>query len=131
MKSILEKEINERVKFKLNDILNAITQAINRNKQLSFIFCLNGDYAKTQKTQHYFEAFTQLKEIFEKEINMATPYNDMYLHKIREIKEDVITDLRRMIGSYLRGHQDYNRLEHIITQRIVKLVEQLIYVTIS
>lgn len=72
-----EEEINERVRFKLNDMWNAIDQAVKRNTVLAYELTLNGDIRGGQKAQHYREAFEQFKSIFDKEISMALPYDNL------------------------------------------------------
>lgn len=63
----IEKEIETRVRFKMNELLTGVSNVSKMNWQKAF-HCMNPKY------QHYSEAFAQLGTMFEKELFMAYPY---------------------------------------------------------
>lgn len=95
----IEKEVQARVDFKINEILKGVENQANLNWQIVFN---NGN----PKYSNYWEAFSQLKSMIKNEIDLPTPYNEMYEIKYREIRDeyvDILSErfLRRGTPNYI------------------------------
>jgi hypothetical protein len=66
----IEKEIQARVDFKMNELLKAIENRANANWSIAFKI-------GSQKHSYYWEAFEQMKSMFQKELEMSYPYDRM------------------------------------------------------
>jgi len=120
--NIKELEIQERVKFKLNDIRDNIKNNISRNKALSFIV-LNDSPANSQRHFYYKEAYQEFSTIFEKEILMGTPVNEMLKHKQEKLKNKTIDEIMVVFDNMFRrkmGGQERN----YFLRKIVDIVEK-------
>ena len=120
-----EKEIQERVKFKLNDIWNGIKNRISANKSLSYSFALEGNGIKSESHRGKKETFEELYEIFQKEIKMPVPYDRMYEEKQKKLRDKVVNEIMR---KYDFMHKNIGREYHYKRQSflefIVKSIEE-------
>ena len=105
-------EINERVAFKLNEILDAT----KNNCDLYWGAAFNN---KHPRYYYYWEAFTEFKKIILKEINLPVPYNDMAENKRKKKNNIVIEKLRDLLLK--RGEKDYD----LKLKRIVNIINNL------
>lgn len=78
-----EAEIQERIKFKLNDIKDSLKNAVSRHFHLAVT-------TVSQKHANYWEAFKLFDEMFEKEINMPLPYNHMAEKKFKMKRDELV-----------------------------------------
>lgn len=106
-----EAEVRARVEFKMNEILEGVKNAASRNWHIAFA-------SNSQKHQHYWEVFEQLKGMFEKEINMGLPYDNMVEIKRREARDKAVKDIEQSLD--LRGRRDYQHKIRIIVAAIEK-----------
>ncbi len=126
-----EKEIMERVKFKLCEIFTAIENSIKRNKSLSYKFVLEGKIQKGTKTWNWNEAFQQLKQIFEKEASFGVPQERMFDMNIK--KNDCIDRIMKGIkeqnhylSRYMSDHREEMRLQRAIAREIEQFGNEII-----
>lgn len=82
-KEQIEKEVQARVDFKINEILKGVENQANLNWQIAF-------NNTNQKHTHYWEVFSQLKSMIKNEIDLPVPYDEMYEIKYREIRDNYI-----------------------------------------
>ena len=100
-----EKEIQARVDFKMNELLTAVENTAKANWNVAF-------QNNSQKHSHYWEAFGQIKQMFIKEMQMATPINDMAEHKRIEKRDKAIDKIMERFCK--RGERDYHHKERLL-----------------
>ena len=86
-----EKEIQVRVAFKMNELLTAVENTAKANWNIAF-------QSNSQKHSHYWEAFGQMKQMLIKEMQIATPYDDMAEQKRRKKRDETIDKIIHLIG---------------------------------
>jgi competence transcription factor ComK len=106
----IEKEIQARVDFKLNEILSAISNQVGLNWALSFEH-------GSQKHAHYYEAFGKLKEMIMKERQMAVPYNELAERNRKQKRDKAVEKLAERFK--IRGSMNY----HHDLRAIVSVIE--------
>jgi hypothetical protein len=79
-----EKEVQARVDFKMNELLTAIENTARNNWGIAFENI-------SQKHSHYWEAFNIMKKMFEKEMRMPLPYDEMALQN-KKVKKNAAVD---------------------------------------
>lgn len=108
----IEKEIEERVVFKMNELLKGMHNVANLHWQTAF-------HSGNPKYQHYQEAFQQMQLMFKKELEMATPCTDMwrrsFISKINLAHDNIIQRLN------LRGTKEREPTERFIYNELKKL----------
>lgn len=107
----IEKEIEARVEFKMNELLTGIKNVAKTNWHIAF----NGS---SQKHSYYWEAFTQMEEMFHKEMKMALPYPSMEVHNRKQARDKAVRKITDRLN--MRGTRDSDQ----ITRVIVEAVEQ-------
>lgn len=105
----IEKEIQARVEFKMNEILTAIENIAKLNWNIAF-------KSNSQKHSHYWEAFGQMKQILIKEMQIATPYNDMAEQKRKKKRDEAINKIMERFCK--RGERDYLQKERLLVSFI-------------
>jgi len=110
----IEKEVQARVQFKMNEFKSVIKNAVGFKYRQAFDM--------TQKSQHVWEAFEEFEKLFNKEVMMATPYDDMYKRKQWEAKEKAIKEMRKELENKFRGILRGQDFEMLI-RRLVTHVE--------
>jgi len=105
----LEKEIQERVSFKMNELLTAVENTAKTNWNIAF-------QSNSQKHSHYFEAFGQMKQMLIKEMQMATPYDNMAEQKSRKLRDKAINKIMERFCK--RGEADYHQKERLLVSII-------------
>lgn len=93
----VEKEIQARVEFKMNELLTGVKNRVSYKYGQAFDM--------TQKSQYIWEAWKELAEMVQKEIAMGTPYNDMDKRAKWEAKEKAVKKIETSLD--LRGRHDY------------------------
>ena len=104
-----EKEIQARVDFKMNELLTAVENTAKTNWNVAF-------HSNSQKHSHYWEAFGQMKQMLIKEMQMATPYDDMAEQKRRKKRDEAIDKI--MERCCKRGERDYYEKERLLVSII-------------
>lgn len=107
----IENEVQARIEFKMNEFMMGMKNACTRNWHIAA-------QSGNQKYQHYWEAFEQMKEMFEKEIRMPPPYDDMYKRKKWEAKEKAVKNIANSLD--LKGRRDYDHKIRIVASEIEK-----------
>lgn len=101
----IEKEIQDRIEFKMNQLLTAIENTAKINWNIAF-------QNNSQKHCFYWEAFEQMKQMLIKETQMATPYNNIAEEKRRKKRNEAIDKIMQRF--FKRGEHDYNQKQQII-----------------
>jgi hypothetical protein len=105
----IEKEVQARVEFKLNELLTAVENTAKNNWNIAF-------HSGNPKHSHYWEAFGQLKSMLSKEIEMLTPFDNM-AEQDRRQKRDVA--IEKIMGRFCkRGERDYYQKERLLVSII-------------
>ena len=104
-----EKEIQARVDFKMNELLTAVENTAKANWNVAF-------QSNSQKHSHYWEAFGQMKQMLIKEMQMATPYDDMAEQKRRKKRDEAIDKIMERFCK--RGERDYHEKERLLVSLI-------------
>jgi len=115
----IEKEVQARVKFKMNELLTGLDSRIRIAKNLEFQLVLNGDYNGGQKHQHYKEAYRVLKVMIQEELEMATPVNNMAETERREKRDKAINNIVDRLK--IKGTRDSHEIEKFLVQVIEKV----------
>lgn len=84
----IEKEIQARVEFKMNELLTGIKNRVGHKYGQAFDM--------TRESQYKWEAFKEIAEMVKKETEMATPRNNMDKHKKWEAKEKAVANLAKL-----------------------------------
>jgi hypothetical protein len=105
----IEKEVEARVNFKMNELLNAIKNTAMANWNIAF-------QSNSQKNSHYWEAFEQMKQMLIKEMQMATPFNNMDEQNRRNKRDKAVDKI--MESFYKRGERDYLHKERLLVSII-------------
>lgn len=119
----MEKEVQARVEFKMNELITGIKNQAGLQWSLAF-------NNMSQKHQHYWEAFEQMKRMWKKELDMATPYNDMHVQKIRSIKNEAVDKLMKELDHrVLRPMEgrDRHHIQSLIANILEKALTDAIY----
>jgi hypothetical protein len=104
----VEKEIQARVEFKMNEFLTALKNTLQfKHGQM---------WDMTHKSQYSHEAFKEVSEIMKKEIYIPTPSNQMDEEKKREAKNKAVDKIVESID--LRGRSEYNAKINTIVSAI-------------
>lgn len=109
----IEQEVQARVDFKLNELLTAMENTAKANWHTAF-------GSMSQKHTHYWEAFTQMKAMMEKEMKMAPPYDDMAEQKRRKKRDQAVKVIMETVCH--RGDHDYHPKE----RRLAIIIESLL-----
>jgi len=104
-----EKEIQARVDFKMNELLTAVEKTAKANWNVAF-------QSNSQKHSHYWEAFGQMKQMLIKEMQMATPYDDMAEQKRRKKRDEAIDKIMERFCK--RSERDYHEKERLLVSLI-------------
>jgi hypothetical protein len=112
----IEKEVEERVRFKMNEFLTSME---NRCKIEWNVAATTGH----PKHNYYLEAFSQMKGMFQKEIDMPTPYDNMSEIKRRDIRDKAIEKLNNRLIK--RGNYDSFQKEQFVYQVLNELTKEL------
>lgn len=108
----IEKEVQARVEFKMNELLTAI----KNNAENYWTIAFN---TGNPKYEHYWEAFGFFKTQLEKETKMQPPCNEMAERKRIEKRNAAIEQIVSRICK--RGQSDYHQNERFVASVIEKL----------
>lgn len=108
----IEKEVQARVEFKMNELLNALKNSCDRNWQAAF-------QSGNPKYSNYYEAFGQMKQMLIKEMQLPTPSDEMYEIKKRANRDRAINKI--MNTFYKRGERDFHQKE----RALVSIIEEV------
>lgn len=107
----IEKEIQARVNFKLNEILTAVENSAKINWNIAF-------RSNSPKHSHYWEAFGQLKGMITKECDMSVPYDDMVEQSRRKSRDIAVNNISERLLKH--GDRDYYHKVSLIVSEIEK-----------
>lgn len=112
----IEREVQERVEFKLNDIQSCIKNSLNRTK---YGFYISGNRRITE------ESWTALKEMFRKETEMPVPYEEMYVERKRKQKNEFVDDVMEEFDRITRGMRIHPNQRHSFVKMLVSKIEKV------
>ncbi len=115
----IEKEVQARVSFKMKEFLTGLENRIKTSKHLELQLIFDDNFKDGQKYQHYKEAFSQMKVMFQKELEMTTPINNMAETERREKRDKAINSIVNRLK--LRGTRDGHEIERFLVQVIEKV----------
>lgn len=104
-----EKEIQARIEFKMNELLTAVENTAKANWNVAF-------QNNSLKHSNYWEAFGQMKQMLIKEMQMATPFDDMAEQKRRKKRDEAIEKIMERFCK--RGEPDYHHKENLLVSLI-------------
>jgi len=107
----IEKEIQARVNFKINELLTTVENSAKINWNIAF-------RSNSQKHSHYWEAFGQLKNMIKKECDMSVPYDDMVEQNRRKSRDLAVNNISERLLK--RGDRDYYQKLSLIVSEIEK-----------
>lgn len=105
----IEKEIQARVDFKINELLTTVENTAKANWNTAF-------QSNSQKHSYYWEAFEQMKQMLIKEMQMTAPYDDMAEQKRRKKRDEAIDKIMERFCK--RGERDYHEKERVLVSII-------------
>jgi hypothetical protein len=104
----IEKEIQARVEFKLNELLTGVKNRVG--------FKYKAAFDMTRESEYAWKAFKELEEMLHKEINMPTPRDNMAIQKKWEAKQFAVEKIEKSLD--LRGRRDYDDKIRVIVAAI-------------
>ncbi len=118
-----EQEIQERVNFKLNEILTGIKNRINIHHKLSFDLTLEDKISLGQREYHFKEAYDEFLETFKKEIEMQVPCNNMSELEFKRKRNIIVDKIMEKFDNLTRAHINYDQRQHFL-RNIVSILER-------
>jgi len=131
----IEREVQERVAFKLNDIKDAINNNIRRCKHSQYhgitelkkgklaevipAFLVHSNYRIEE------ESWTVLNELFKKEIDMPVPYDEMYIRKKGLQKNEAVDNIMDRFDRMTRGMRINPGQRHSFVNMLVSNIEKI------
>lgn len=124
----IEREINERVKFKMNELKDSIRNRLATNRASAFSLILNNQIPEGVKTQHFAEAYQDFLEAFNKEVELATPTNEMHRNKVSNAKNNLTDELMVWFDNELKLTKQYTpsfryRMQKMLANGMEKLLQ--------
>lgn len=107
----IEQEIQARVEFKFKELKDAVKNTAQNNWHAA----MGGGHPKYT---YYWEAFEQLKSMIDKEVVMATPYNDMAAKRKREAKNKAVDNIMERLEMMMIGRIHYEPILHTVVKEI-------------
>lgn len=105
----IENEVQARIEFKMNEFMVGMKNVCRHHWSHAFS-------TMDQKYQHYWEAFEQMQEMFQKEVRMAPPHDDMAKRRKWEAKEKAVQNITDILD--IRGRRDYHHKIRIVVKEI-------------
>jgi hypothetical protein len=105
-----EKEIQERVEFKINELLTNLRNRLKHKYGQAFDM--------TRESNEKLKAFQELMEVAEKEIILPCPYDSMTEERKRKAKDKAVEEITKALD--MRWQRDY----HIKIRRFVSIIEK-------
>jgi len=105
----IEREIQARVEFKMNEFLTAVRNTAKANWGIAF-------NNMSQKHEYYWEAFKQMEDMFNKELMMATPYDEMAEKNRKDARDEAVNVISESILK--RGTPEYHNKTSVIANAI-------------
>lgn len=131
----IEREVQERVNFKLNDIRDSINNHLRRSKwsqycgivelnkmELSGIIPAQIAFSNYRITE---ESWTVLNEIFKKETEMPVPYDDMYEKRCGKEKDIFVDDVMSYFDDMTRGVRIDEGRKRSFVKMLVSKIERI------
>lgn len=109
----IEREVQARVDFKMNEFLTGLKNTVNMYYNASL-------KTGTPKYYYYWEALNILEEMVKKEMEMGTPYNDMAMQEIKKKRDIAVTKLSESLLK--RDERNTHEKEKIIAGVVEELL---------
>lgn len=104
----IEREIQARVEFKMNELLTGIKNRVNFKYAQAFDM--------TQKSQDVWQAFKEVADMVKKEIEMATPSNQMVVQRQWEAKEKAVDSILDIFECNKGTREYYTRINRLVRE---------------
>lgn len=112
----IESEIEERVKFKMRELITGMRNTAITNWHVAF-------QTNSQKHGHYLEALAMLAAMAEKEIEMATPSKTMAADKFWEARDKAVREFEeRFLKRGAHSPAEFHSHVQFIVGRVEKLL---------
>lgn len=108
----IEDEIQERINFKMSELMTVLENRIGIEWNISF-------NNMSQKHANYMEAFKMLKEMIKKEMIMAVPYDNMAERQMNKSKDIAVEKFVKLFN--IEGQRNYQGK----VSQIVNIIEEL------
>lgn len=93
----IEKEIQARIEFKMNEFLTSVKNTLSFKYRQAFDMSRESEYS--------WKAFQEVSEILQKEIYLPTPCNKMSQYRKIKAKDAAVEKISKTLD--LRGRRDY------------------------
>lgn len=104
----IEGEVQARVEFKMNELLEGVKNRVGHKYRQAFDM--------TRESQYMWQAFEELEGMVKKEVAMATPYNDMHKREKWEAKEKAVRNIVQSLD--LKERRDYHQKVKVLVSEI-------------
>ena len=111
----IEQEINERVRFKMEEIITGVRSMANLNWRIAF-------ERMSPKHEAKWEAFNELAAMIRKEAGLPVPVANMHQKAAEEQKRKILNPLENYVRTRLRSTMHPRDLDSFIS-KIVQAVE--------
>ena len=128
----IEKEIQERVSFKLNDIRTSINNTIKRLTIGSYhdVHTLDskglaeyiGRHVPNQRVTE--ESWKTLNAMFKKEVEMPVPFDDMHERKLNLNRDESLSKIMNRFDELTRGAINNNQ-RHSFLKMMISEIEKI------
>ncbi len=108
----IEDEIQERINFKMSELMTVLENRIGIEWNISF-------NNMSQKHANYMEAFKMLKEMIKREMIMAIPYDSMAERQMNKSKDIAVEKFVKLFN--IEGQRNYQGK----VSQIVNIIEEL------
>ena len=120
----IQKEVDQRVKFKLDAFFTGMENRIRANTMSEFHLVMEGDHIGGRKAGAYKEAWEQVKSAFQKEVHMPVPRDDMYENVRVLAKREAVDMVMAWMDHKNMGKREWHRERHFFEKLIVRAVEK-------
>jgi hypothetical protein len=114
----IEREVQERVAFKMNDVNDVINNHLRRCQMLM----QDGRELRMEKMIRE-KVYKEVKVTFSKEINMPVPYDEMYIRKKGLQKDEAVDNVMDRFDRMTRGMRISNNQRHQFIKMLVNNIE--------
>ena len=111
-------EIQEQIKFKMNQFLESLENRIANQWNIVFL-------SGSQKEEYYRLALLDIKKAFKKEIDMSTPYDSVLNEKAHIMHKEACKNIMQTIGASKMTTNEQLRIEKRVSIEIDKIINSL------
>ncbi len=121
----IEKEVQTRLTFKINELINNIHNTIKLNKSLGLYYIMEQNNPQlSQKHTHYQEAFELFNSILNKELSvLPVPYDNMTAKSTHDQKNKAVEKIVQKLDELTKGKISYQQRANF-AQSVAAAVEK-------